>query len=172
MLVRPTASPRTITVAADDAEQRLAAQTTYSVRALADLRPRLVKVRGDSQTGAPGAVLGVPLRVQLVDESNNPLAGVAIAFRPSPGAALTRAASVTDSNGEAEAVVRLPAREGITLIAVEALPAGGHLSGAHDRGGLELVSAHYRQRRSVSRCGGGHSALLPGTRRPAVGPAP
>ena len=121
MLVRPTASPRTITVAADDAEQRLAAQTTYTVRALADLRPRLVKVRGDSQTGAPGAVLGVPLRVQLVDESNNPLAGVAIAFRPSPGAALTRAASVTDSNGEAEAVVRLPAREGIALIAVEAL---------------------------------------------------
>ena len=121
MLVRPTTSPRTVTVAADDAEQRLSAQTTFSVRALADLRPRLVKLRGDSQTGAPGSVLAVPLRIQLVDESNNPLAGVAVAFRPSPGAALTRASSVTDSNGEAEAVVRLPAREGIALITAEAL---------------------------------------------------
>ncbi|OYW09412.1 MAG: hypothetical protein B7X34_06810, partial [Acidobacteriia bacterium 12-62-4] len=121
LLVRANASPRTITVSADDSEQNVSAQATFTVRAVADARPRLTIVRGDRQAGPPGSLLPVPLRVQLVDESNNPLAGVRVSFTPSPGGALTRVSAVTDSNGEAEAVLRLPSREGIALVTAEAL---------------------------------------------------
>lgn len=121
LLVRANANPGTITVLADDAGQSVSAQTSFTVRALADARPRLTKVRGDGQAGPPGSLLAVPLRVQLLDESSNPLAGVAVVFTPSPGGSLARFAAVTDSNGEAEAVLRLPAREGIALVTAEAL---------------------------------------------------
>ncbi len=121
LLVRSNATPRTITVVAEDGEQRVSAQASFTIRSVADSRPQLSKIRGDSQAGAPGSLLPVPLRVQLRDESNNPMAGVAVAFTPSPGGAVVRASAVTDSNGEAEAVLRLPAREGIALVTAEAL---------------------------------------------------
>ncbi len=121
LLVRANANPGTITVSAEDTERNVSARTTFTVRALADARPRLTKVRGDGQAGPPGSLLAVPLRVQLLDESSNPLAGVAVTFTPSPGGSLARFAAVTDSNGEAEAVLRLPSREGIALVTAEAL---------------------------------------------------
>jgi uncharacterized protein (TIGR03437 family) len=121
LLVRSNATPRTITVVAEDTEQSVSAQASFTIRATVDARPRLTKIGGDGQAGAPGSLLPVPLRVQLVDESNNPLAGVAVVFTASPGGAIVRASAVTDNSGEAEAVLRLPAREGIALVTAEAL---------------------------------------------------
>lgn len=121
LLVRADANPRTITVSADDSEQNLSAQTSFTIRAVTDARPRLTKTGGDGQAGPPGSLLAVPLRVQLVDEANNPLAGVAVLFTASPGGSVVRASAVTNNQGEAEAVLRLPAREGIALVTAEAL---------------------------------------------------
>jgi uncharacterized protein (TIGR03437 family) len=121
LLVGANANPGTVTVSVEDSERAARAQTTFTVRAVADARPRLSKVRGDGQAGPPGSLLPVPLRVQLVDEANNPLAGVAVAFTASPGGSLVRVSAVTDGAGEAEAVLRLPAREGIALVTAEAL---------------------------------------------------
>ncbi len=118
----PTSAPSgTVTVIADEPGKNLTAQATYSVRALADARPRLAKVRGDAQAGAPGSLLPIPLRIQLRDEASNPLAGVAVAFSASPGALLSRSVGTTDSNGEAEVSLRLPSAEGIALVTAEAL---------------------------------------------------
>ncbi len=118
----PTNAPSgTVTVIADEPGTTRSAQATYTVRALADARPRLTKARGDAQAGAPGSLLPIPLRIQLRDEASNPLAGVAVAFTASQGAVLSRAAAATDSNGEAEVTLRLPSAEGIALVTAEAL---------------------------------------------------
>ena len=118
----PTSAPSgTVTVIADEPGQNLTAQAAYSVRALADARPRLAKTRGDAQAGAPGSLLPIPLRIQLRDEASNPLAGVAVAFVSSQGALLSRSVGTTDSNGEAEVSLRLPSAEGIALVTAEAL---------------------------------------------------
>ena len=120
-LVPTSAASGTVTVIADEPTKNLTAQATYTIRALADARPRLSKVRGDAQAGAPGSLLPIPLRIQLRDEASNPLAGVAVAFIPSQGAVLSRSTATTDSNGEAEISLRLPSAEGIALVTAEAL---------------------------------------------------
>ncbi|MCU0245758.1 MAG: hypothetical protein MUC42_04240, partial [Bryobacter sp.] len=100
----------------------------YRVRAIAEVRATLTAVRGDLQTGVPGSILPLPLRVRLADETNQPLAGIPVRFTASPGSqalgadlAPLSAPLLTDVRGEAEAYLRLPAGEGIALVAVEAL---------------------------------------------------
>ena len=118
----PANSPtRIITVRAVVATQTtVAAETTYNIRSAAESRPRLTKVRGDAQSGAPGTRLPIPLRVNLRDESGSPLVGVAVAFAASPGAEVSPRSAATDSNGEAEALLRLPSGAGIALATAEA----------------------------------------------------
>ncbi len=106
--------------AVDAANPTRSAQATYTVRAPADIRPSLAVVRGDNQTGAPGALLPNPLRISLKDESGNPLAGFAVQFSASPGAKIERADTFTDANGEAAARLRLQANAGITLATARA----------------------------------------------------
>lgn len=117
----PDSSPSaTVTVTATGTGGQ-SATTVYTVRAAAETQPRLLKVRGDSQVAAPGAELPIPLRVSLRDESGNALVGVAVAFRGSPGATVRPASALTDSNGEAETTVRMPASEGTALFTAEAM---------------------------------------------------
>lgn len=112
------AASGTVTVRA--AAGTTAATATYTVRAAAEARPRLTKVRGDAQSGAPGTRLPIPLRVNLRDESGSPLVGVAVVFAASPGAEVTPRTGATDINGDAEAVLRLPPGAGIALATAEA----------------------------------------------------
>lgn len=118
----PADSPtRSVTVrAVVTGQTTVAAETTYSVRSAAEARPRLTKVRGDAQSGAPGTRLPIPLRVNLRDESGSPLVGVAVAFTASPGAEVAPRIVATDINGDAESVLRLPAGSGIALATAEA----------------------------------------------------
>ncbi|MFN0107135.1 MAG: hypothetical protein ACKV2U_34185 [Bryobacteraceae bacterium] len=118
----PADSPtRSVTVrAVVSANSALAAETIYSIRSAAESRPRLTKVRGDAQSGAPGTRLPIPLRVNLRDESGSPLVGVAVVFTASPGADVSPRAASTDINGDAEAVLRLPSGSGIALATAEA----------------------------------------------------
>jgi uncharacterized protein (TIGR03437 family) len=98
----------------------IAAEATYTVRAAVEARPRLSKVRGDGQSGAPGTRLPIPLRVNLKDESGSPLVGVAVVFAASPGAEVSPRTASTDINGDAEAALRLPSGAGIALATAEA----------------------------------------------------
>ncbi len=96
------------------------AEANYTVRTLAELRPALTKVSGDSQAAAPATVLPLPIRVQLRDSSGSPLAGVPLRFEPSPGGAILDSSPVTSPEGIGEARLRLPAQSGISLFSVEA----------------------------------------------------
>jgi len=96
------------------------AQASYSIRSVADARFTLSVVRGDAQTGAPGALLTESLRVSLKDQNGNPAIGQAVAFAASPGAVIDPSAMITDVNGEASATLRLPLSEGLTLATASA----------------------------------------------------
>ena len=74
------------------------------------------KVQGDNQTGVPGALLPLALRIALRDPSGDPVVGVAVTFEASSGALLSTPSAVTDAAGQAETLVRLPSAEGIVLV--------------------------------------------------------
>jgi len=119
----PSDSPaRTVTVrAVDTLVPTNVAEATYTVRSAAESRPQLTKVSGDTQSGAPGTRLPLPLRVNVKDESGNPLVGVTVLFTASPGAQVFPQTALTDSNGDAESTLRLPSGTGIALATAEAL---------------------------------------------------
>jgi uncharacterized protein (TIGR03437 family) len=106
--------------AADSANTAVAAEATYIVRSMTEVRARLVRVSGDTQTGAPAVVLPSPLRVLLQDDAGNALAGVMVRFTPSPGAEVTPVSAETDLNGFAETRLRMPPVEGVALVNAEA----------------------------------------------------
>ena len=80
----------------------------------------LSPVSGDGQEGTVGSRLEDPLVVRVTDASAQPLMGVAVQFHfesDVPAASVTPEA-LTDSNGEAEAEVRLGSEAGpITVLA-------------------------------------------------------
>ncbi len=97
-----------------------AAETSYQVRSLSDVRFSLTKLRGDTQTGPPGAVLPVALRVLLKDEFGSPVVNAVVRFNPSPGGKILQAEVFTNAQGEAETFLRLPPGEGVALATAEA----------------------------------------------------
>jgi uncharacterized protein (TIGR03437 family) len=98
----------------------LSAQTSYTIRAASSVAMTLTAVSGDQQTGAPGAVLGTPLTVLLKDNLGNPAAGQAVTFTASPGAQIGSASSITDANGHASAILRLPSSASLALVTAQA----------------------------------------------------
>jgi uncharacterized protein (TIGR03437 family) len=93
-------------------------ETSYQIRSIAEARPSFVKLEGDAQTGAPGAILPRPLRAALRDDSGNAVARIPVVFTPSPGTEIVSASSHTDENGEATAVVRVAIGETLTLVTI------------------------------------------------------
>lgn len=117
----PGARPGVVVIrAALATNPQVFAEGSYTVRSLAELRPALSRLSGDAQSGAPGTVLPVPLRVVLRDGSGNPIAGVPVRFEASPGGAIVDAAALTEADGTAQARLRLPAASGVALASVEA----------------------------------------------------
>lgn len=115
-----SAQPGLVLIRAADVNGSAVAQGSYVVRTPAESRLTLSKTRGDTQTGAPGALLAQPLRVSLRDEAGNVMPGVAVRFESSPGGSIASASSITDERGEAEAWLRLPAAPGVALATAEA----------------------------------------------------
>jgi uncharacterized protein (TIGR03437 family) len=98
-----------------------AATGSYTVRGLADTRFTISKLRGDTQTGAPAAVLPVPLRVLVRDEFGSVAANFPVTFNASPGSEILGPRTVnTGANGEAEVRMRLASAEGVALATAEA----------------------------------------------------
>lgn len=120
ILVPAGATPGVVTVRATDSNAAKTAEGSYQIRSSAETRYRLTKVRGDVQTGAPGALLPKPLRIGLRDEGGSPVAGAQVRFSASPGAQVSPGTAVTDENGEAETSLRLPPWEGAALATAEA----------------------------------------------------
>jgi sugar lactone lactonase YvrE len=68
----------------------------------------LVTVSGYNQTGTVGTALTQPLVVRVMDQYGNPLAGVAVSFTVTAGGgSLNVSNNVTNSSGQAEAVLTL-----------------------------------------------------------------
>jgi len=118
--VPASAAAGVVTVRASDAKAAKSAEGSYRVQSAAETRYQLTKQRGDVQTGAPGALLPIPLRIRLRDEGGGPAAGVAVRFSASPGGQVAPSSAITDENGEAETSLRLPAAEGTALATAEA----------------------------------------------------
>jgi hypothetical protein len=79
----------------------------------------LVKVSGDLQSGAPGAVLQA-IVVKVADTDGNGLPAETITFRISSGAgSLSNATATTDDSGSASTVLTLPANPGTVQVEVQ-----------------------------------------------------
>jgi uncharacterized protein (TIGR03437 family) len=109
------ASSGTVTIRAVDANGA-SANGTLTIKGFADNRVQLTKVQGDSQTGLPGALLPLALRVALMDTAGSPISGAPVNFSASAGVQLSATSVVTDGNGRAEVVARLAGQGGIGLV--------------------------------------------------------
>jgi uncharacterized protein (TIGR03437 family) len=109
-----------VSVRAADTGGTSAANGTLTIKGFADNRIAMAKVQGDNQTGSPGALLPLALRIALLDPSGTPVVGAPVVFQASPGAQLSAATASTDSSGQAETFVRLPAAQGVTLVTANA----------------------------------------------------
>jgi uncharacterized protein (TIGR03437 family) len=114
-------SAKAATVTIQAGSSGTAVSASYTITPVAAVLPALTLVSGDQQTGAPGALLASPIVAVLQDSSGNPLAGVSVATSASPGA-VAQAPAVTDSNGRAVVIYRLPTASGV---AVGSVSAGG-----------------------------------------------
>ena len=106
--------------AADVNSARALAVGSYLVQSGIELLAKVTKLRGDLQSGVPGARLPLPMVVQVTDENNVPLVGLPVRFNASPGAQVEDPAAVTDERGQARAWLRLPLAEVPALATAEA----------------------------------------------------
>jgi uncharacterized protein (TIGR03437 family) len=106
----------TVSVHAADTGGTSTANGTLAIRGfdVASNRISMSKVQGDNQTGSPGALLPLSLRIALLDSYGTPVVGAPVVFQASPGAQLSAATASTDSSGQAETFVRLPASQGVS----------------------------------------------------------
>jgi uncharacterized protein (TIGR03437 family) len=120
MFVPLNAKSGAIAVHAADTKSTIAADGTLTIRGFNDNRVPFTIVQGDAQTGPPGALLPLALRVALRDSAGDPVVGAAVSFEASSGAQLSTTSALTDANGQAETMVRLQNTEGITLVRADA----------------------------------------------------
>ena len=108
-----------MTVTAVEAKGGTTASGTLNIKGFNDNRVAIAKLQGDNQTGPPGALLPLSLRIAVRDAAGNPVSGAGVRFAASSGSLLTTAA-VTDASGIAETWLRLPGQEAVTLVNVDA----------------------------------------------------
>lgn len=117
--------PSTATVGAVSLKAVDAAGVTvtgsFSIQSTASLGAKLSIAQGNSQTGGVSALLPIPLQVVVKDSSGNPIPNIAVSFMASPGATISAASAVTDTNGLASTTLRLPSSSGIAEVTAQAL---------------------------------------------------
>ena len=64
-----------------------AADGSLMVKGFADNRIQIANLQGDNQSGLPGSMLPLPLRVGLADASNSPVAGAPVTLHGVAGRA-------------------------------------------------------------------------------------
>ena len=109
-----------VKVHAVDLANSAAADGSYTVRLPSQVVFQVIKASGDGQTGGPGSVLPLPLRILVKDDTGSIVPGMAVTFQASPGAQIVSASAVTDALGMAEAVLRLPSSDAVALVTANA----------------------------------------------------
>ncbi|MGH7594085.1 MAG: hypothetical protein ACRELE_09590, partial [Gemmatimonadales bacterium] len=99
----------------------------YSVPTAPSNPSALAIVSGDAQAGVPGYRLGAPIKVRLLDDLGQPVAGDTISFTPSDSSGLVEpnSAPVTDSSGSVTVYWRIGGVLGPQTLAVRALGVPG-----------------------------------------------
>ena len=120
MLIPANTPNSLITLRAAEVNGAALAVGSFVVQASAETLLSLAKLRGDAQTGLPGARLPQPFRISLKDEFGSPVSGVPVHFTASPGAKIELADTTTDGKGEAQAYLRMPFSETAALATAEA----------------------------------------------------
>ncbi len=115
-----TAASGVIAIRAVDVNSAAVAQGSYIVRNVSSAPLTLSIVSGDGQNGPPGALLPQPLVVVLQDENGNAAQGQPVTFTASPGGQVTPVSTTTGANGQASAIMRIPASAGIALATAQA----------------------------------------------------
>ena len=119
-VIPPSAVAGTVNLQAVDATG-VTASGSFSIKSISSLGANLTIAQGNSQSAGVSALLPLPLQVAVKDSSGNPLPGVTVAFNVSPGASISVASAVTDSNGLASTMLRLPSSTGIAIVTAYAL---------------------------------------------------
>lgn len=119
MAIPLNAKSGTVSIHAADTNGTSTADGGFTIKGFAQNRLPISKVQGDNQTGLPGAMLPVSLRIALTDSTGAPVVGAPVVFQASPGAQISTATAVTDSTGQAETYVRLPGAEGVTAVSAD-----------------------------------------------------
>ena len=120
MLVPANTPSSLVTLRAADVNGSSLAVGSFVVQASAETLLTLTKLRGDVQSGLPGARLPQAFRIRLQDEFGSPAARVPVRFTASPGAKIELADAATNANGEAQAYLRMPFAETVALATAEA----------------------------------------------------
>jgi uncharacterized protein (TIGR03437 family) len=120
MFIPLSSKSGTVSVHAADTQGPSMANGTLTIKGFADNRISIAKVQGDNQTGLPGALLPLSLRIALLDSSGAPVIGAPVVFQASAGAQLSAANATSDGSGQAETFVRLPAAPGVTGVTADA----------------------------------------------------
>ena len=88
--------------------------------------PALLKVSGDAQEDASGAVLAIPFVVEAIDANGKPMQGVLVTFAVTEGSGkLSATTTTTDSAGKAQTTLQLgrnPGKHIVTATATEITP--------------------------------------------------
>ena len=119
LFVPLSAKSGSMSIRAADTNSSATATGTLTVRGFADNRLPIVKVQGDNQTGEPGALLPLSLRISVKDATGAAVVGAPVVFQASPGVQLSTPNPVTDASGQAETSVRLPAAQGVTAVTAD-----------------------------------------------------
>ncbi len=94
---------------------------TFRVTTVADAPASVTVLAGDGQTAPPGTALGTAIRVQVLDEYGNPVAGQPVRFASTAGSGSAAPPTVTtDSSGQAVTVWTLGAEDGVQRLGVQA----------------------------------------------------
>ena len=117
----PNPGTNKVAVIADGFEPVSFTATARDPNQVAEVDSIPVKISGDNQIGAPGAVLPTPLVVQALDEEDKPISGVSIRFAVYQGrGTLSVTTTTTDTNGEARTILTLGPNPGTNKVTVSA----------------------------------------------------
>ena len=113
--------PNTVSVSAAGIEDGV----TFTAEAVATPPPStattLVKISGDNQQGVINAALANPFIVEVRDQNNSALSGIAVTFAVTTGeGTLSTTSTTTDTNGRASSILTLGASVGSPTVSVSA----------------------------------------------------
>jgi hypothetical protein len=128
-LATATRTLGTATGAATASAEAGGASVTFTATALAAAPTHLVKSAGDVQNGTPGQPLPVPFAVAALDQYNNPVESVTVAWAVTAGGgSLSVTSSKTDGAGVARTTLTLGDSAGANAVTATSVGLGAPLS--------------------------------------------